>query len=137
MLDVMTWTLIVGFITLIAGLSLSAVSSHQRRLQDLDKILFDDDDDDGDGDGDKHLRGMQTVFATMYGGGDGEMRLKIPADCPKTDHDFIVDLECPDGTTARVLIPVRSDSYEGKCSRVLVPCDPPIGLNLVCSGHYT
>ena len=63
--------------------------------------------------------------------------LKIPADCPKNKHDFIVDLECPDGGVVRVEIPIDSNSREGQRSRVFGPCDPPIGLNLVCPGHYT
>ena len=64
-------------------------------------------------------------------------RLKIPTDCPKTCRDFIVDLECPDGTSARVLIPLDAGSYEGRCSRVYNKLYHPVGLNLVCPGHYT
>ena len=68
---------------------------------------------------------------------EGLARLKIPSECPKTDHDFIVDLECPDGTIVRVSIPLDADSYEGRCSRVSSKHDSPVGLNLVCPGHYT
>jgi hypothetical protein len=64
-------------------------------------------------------------------------RLKIPADCPKTGHDFIVALECPDGTLARIAIPIDADSYEGRGSRVCDEDTRPVGLNLVCPGHYT
>ncbi len=67
----------------------------------------------------------------------GKKHLKIPADCPKTVHDFIVDLECPDGTSVRVAVPSDADSYEGRCSRVHDEHGSPVGLNLVCSGHYT
>ena len=63
--------------------------------------------------------------------------LKIPADCLKSRHNFIVDLECPDGTVVRVAIPSDSDSYEGRCSRVCSELDRPVGLNLICPGHYT
>jgi hypothetical protein len=65
------------------------------------------------------------------------MRLKIPTECPKDSYNFIVDLECPDGSIVRVAIPIDSDSYTGRCSRVLGPWTPPVGLNLVCSDHYT
>ena len=63
--------------------------------------------------------------------------LKIPADCPKTDYDFIVDLECPDGTVVRVAIPIDAGSYEGRCSRARDEHEIPVGLNLVCPGHHT
>jgi hypothetical protein len=76
----------------------------------------------------------RTCSRQSIAGGKG---LKIPADCPKTDRDFIVDLECPDGGVARVAIPIDPNSWEGRGSRVFSLCDPPVGLNLVCSGHYT
>ena len=63
--------------------------------------------------------------------------LKIPADCPKTGLDFIVDLECPDGTAVRVEIPIDPNSYEGRCSRVCDNDHRPVGLNLISPGHYT
>ena len=65
--------------------------------------------------------------------------LKIPADCPKTGDDFIVDLECPDGTVVRVRVTSPSDanSYEGRCSLAHNEFTPPVGFNYVGSGHYT
>lgn len=62
--------------------------------------------------------------------------LKIPPDCPKIGPDFIVDLECPDGTVVRVAIPADSNSGEGLCSRVSDTFPGPVGLNLICPGHY-
>lgn len=66
------------------------------------------------------------------------MRLKIPADCSQDEfgRNFIVELECLDGTVVRVLIPIDSNSVEGLCSRVSDNNQEPLGLNLVCSGHY-
>ncbi|MHC4301959.1 MAG: hypothetical protein ACYS7Y_32250 [Planctomycetota bacterium] len=69
------------------------------------------------------------------------MRLIIPPICPKDKpdgHNYVVDLECPEGGIIRLLIPVDPDSYEGRCARI-VPgkCEEPVGLNLVCGGHYT
>ena len=123
MLDFMDWVLIAGFILLAVAVSTEIALRKWRN------------NDGGDDDGDTHTRGMQEVFAAMYGGGG--TRLKIPADCPKTDFDFIVDLECPDGSIARVLIPIDPHTWEGRGSRTLDNDARPVGLNLAYPGHYT
>jgi hypothetical protein len=109
MLDFMDWVAVVGFITLAVALSIAAIG---------EVVLC--------------IRGTKDQPDP-----EGLSRLKIPADCPKCSYDYIVDLECPDGTVVRVKIPIDPNSYTGKCSRVSGPSDPPVGLNLVCSDHYT
>lgn len=66
-------------------------------------------------------------------------RVPIPEHCPKDEHgkNFVVELECPDGGVVRVLIPADSKCYEAAISRAVDNFSQPIGLNLVCPGHYT
>lgn len=129
---------LVSAIAVCLGLLSMVVGPASIKLVRRINKLARDDDDDGEirpAYDPLTIRGRTCSRMSSAGGTVG---LKIPADCPKDKfgHDFIVDLECPDGTTVRVLIPVDSNSREGRASRAHGPCDRAAGLNLVCSGHY-
>ena len=61
--------------------------------------------------------------------------LKIPADCPRLDRDYVVELQYPDGEVIRVLVPADSRYWKYQRKRICGR-NKPFGLNLVCSGHY-
>ena len=60
------------------------------------------------------------------------------------DGEYLLELQAPDGRQIQVVIPdYNSDRHESKASwggpdprSRLRASDEPIGLNLVCRGHY-
>jgi hypothetical protein len=62
----------------------------------------------------------------------------IPSDCVTDgEGNYVVTLKCPDGSVCKILVPIDPKSYEGEASRYRDKWHQPVGLNLVCTGHYT
>ena len=53
--------------------------------------------------------------------------------CGRTEYDYIVRLQRPNGTEIEILVPIED---EARFVDVGHPSGP-FGLNLVCAGHYT
>lgn len=59
--------------------------------------------------------------------------IKLTSDCEKTDENYLVTIERPDGIKLKILIPREdSDSWANEG----ITRDETFGLNMVTDGHY-